>query len=381
MKSSLLLAVLLLIAARASAADDDGWTPLFNGKDLSNWVNVNCAPATWGVKDGVITCTGKPIGALRTPRMYENFIFEADWRHLKSGGNSGIFIWASPISATGAPFLRAIEVQVLDNGYDARGKNEWYTTHGDLFPIWGSTIKPIYKGNGMRCFPIEERSKSSPEGNHYKIVGNGSKLRLSVNGKEVSGGDECNWRKGYIGLESEGSPVEFRNLRIKELPASGAMPEQTAFEDKGWKPLYTGVDLHGWKTDPQLSKQWQVEDWILTSRGGAGVLRTEKEFGDFELIVDCQLPKEPRGVDRDAALPAIVLPLKDGDHRIPLAAKPGQWTRFVLTLHGDEITLKQGDSAPTSSPLPSGIPARRTIGVSGSVSGTQFANFYLRELK
>ena len=86
---------------------EDGFKPLFNGQDLSGWKNVNCAPETWSVKDGMIHCTGKPTGALRTIKQYENFILELEWRHLKPGGNAGVFIWASPISAKGQPFLRA----------------------------------------------------------------------------------------------------------------------------------------------------------------------------------------------------------------------------------------------------------------------------------
>jgi 3-keto-disaccharide hydrolase len=225
MKSILLV---LTVTALGATAADDGFVDLFNGKDLSNWVNVNCDPETWSVKDGVIQCTGKPIGALRTPRQYENFILELEWRHLKPGGNAGVFIWASPEAAPGVPFLRAIEVQVLDNGYNAKGRNEWFTTHGDVFPIHGSTMKPIHKGNGMRCFPIEERSKSSPEWNHYRIECHDGRIRLHVNGKEVSGGNDCHWRKGYIGLENEGSPTEWRRLRLKELPSTGATPEQSA---------------------------------------------------------------------------------------------------------------------------------------------------------
>jgi hypothetical protein len=109
--------VFLAMMGHLLAADDDGFVPLFNGRDLTGWVNANCAPETWSVRDEVIHCTGKPIGALRTERQYENFILEAEWRHLTSGGNSGIFIWGTPIAAPGVPFLRGIEVQVLDHGY------------------------------------------------------------------------------------------------------------------------------------------------------------------------------------------------------------------------------------------------------------------------
>src|SRR5262245_25736279 len=124
-RNSLLLAA-ACVTASLSAQAQDGWTNLINGKDLSNWVNVNCAPETWRFEDGIIKCTGKPTGALRTPKMYENFQMEVEWRHVNPRGNAGIFIWSSPIAATGVPFLRAIEVQVLDHGY---GNTENYTTH------------------------------------------------------------------------------------------------------------------------------------------------------------------------------------------------------------------------------------------------------------
>ena len=207
------------ITAAPALTDAEGFTPLFNGRDLSGWTNINCAPETWGVRDGMIVCTGKPTGALRTVRQYENFILEVEWRHLESGGNSGVFVWGSPISAPGVPFLRGIEVQVLDEGYAKEferkngKKSESFTVHGDVFPIHGATMKPIGRTNGRRSFPSEDRSKPSPQWNHYRIVANNGSLRLSVNGKEVSGGDDCNYRKGYLALESEGAPVEFRNLR------------------------------------------------------------------------------------------------------------------------------------------------------------------------
>ncbi len=273
MKLSTLVLLAIAYLGSTTRADETGWVSLYNGKDLSNWVNVNCAPETWTAQGDVIHCTGHPTGALRTPRQYENFILELDWRHLKPAGNSGVFIWGSAIAAPGVPFLRAIEVQVLDNAFNIPGKNQWYTTHGDVFPIHGSHMKPIHKGNGERCFPTEELSKSSPEWNHYRIVGNNGKLRLSVNGKEVSGGDDVVWRKGYLALESEGSPVEFRNIRLKELPPSGATPENSAPVDEGWKPLYNGVDLRGWRrTEHRGSDRWSTHDWRLASRRGANPL-------------------------------------------------------------------------------------------------------------
>src|SRR5262245_52764087 len=244
-----LCALLVFVTFTAARAAEEEFVTLFNGVDLNGWVNANCAPETWSVRDGVIHCTGRPTGAMRTTRQYENFILEVEWRHLRSGGNSGVFIWGTPIAAPGVPFLRGIEVQVLDHGYDAKGKNEWYTTHGDVFPIHGATMKPFGRHNGERSFPSEERSKGSPEWNHYRIVCSNGVIRLSVNGKEVSGGEDCNYRKGYLALESEGAPVEFRNIRIQELPSSNTPAELTAPADQGWRALFTGLDLRGWHTN------------------------------------------------------------------------------------------------------------------------------------
>ena len=188
---------------------------LFNGKDLAGWFNINCAASTWRAEDGMIRCTGFPTGQMRTERMYENFVLDVEWRHLKPKGNAGIMVWADGVTSPGVPFCRAVEVQVLDGR-----KGDWYTSDGDVFPIHGATMKPENARGGMRAFPTEARAKPSPEWNHFRISCAGGTIRLAVNGKIVTQGHESSLRKGYVCLESEGSPVDFRNLRIKELPPS-----------------------------------------------------------------------------------------------------------------------------------------------------------------
>jgi hypothetical protein len=364
MRASLLLA--LAFVSPAFAAQDDGFTSIFNGKDLSGWVNVNCAPETWGAKDGVLTCSGAPIGALRTEKQYENFIFECEWRHLKSGGNAGVFVWSSPISWPGVPFLRAIEVQVLDHGF---GNTDSHTTHGDVFPIHGSTMVPFGRHNGMRSFPSEERSKPSPEWNHYRIEAKDGVLRLSVNGKEVSGGEKCNWRKGYLALESEGAPVEWRNLRVKELPASDAKPEESAPKAQGHRALYNGVDLRGWKTETR--EAWNVKDWQLHQVAGkpAQPLVTESQFGDCEIILDLLIPKDaPESVTGGNVTVRGVKVLLEGER--------GKWVRRTITVRGSTASVADGPSVDLST-----APAKGPFALVGAVGGPiQFANIYVREL-
>ncbi|QVL34702.1 DUF1080 domain-containing protein [Telmatocola sphagniphila] len=375
-----LLLLMAFFSPSLLQAEDKDFVPLFNGKDLSNWVNVNCAPETFTVKDGMIHCTGKPIGALRTPKMYENFVLELEWRHLEVGGNSGVFIWATPLGAPGVPFLRGIEVQVLDNGYNVKGKNEWYTTHGDIFPIHGASMKPIYKGNGQRCFPIEERSKSSPEWNHYRVTGNKGTLRLEVNGKQVSGGDECNYCKGYLGLESEGGAIDFRNIKIKELPPTDAPKDRTAPEAKDWKPLYTGVDLRGWKAKPNTS-HWKVDDWQILALANpeAEDLWSEVSAKDFEVIFDRRLPEKA-----DATKPMEIKIGNEKEFRkITAPSYPG-WTRYTLTMMGNRYSVMDNRGGKTmSQEIPEGsLPSTRSIGLMASSSvNLNFANLYFRELK
>ncbi|MBI5691903.1 MAG: DUF1080 domain-containing protein [Verrucomicrobia bacterium] len=377
------LAVASALRAAAPVPDAEGFVPLFNGRDFTGWTNVNCAPETWSIKDGVIHSTGLPIGCLRTTRQYENFILELEWRHLKRSGNSGIFVWGSPINAPGVPFLRGIEVQALDNGYaeDFEQKNgkksDWFTVHGDVFAIHGASMKYIGRTNGKRSFPIEDRSKPSPEWNHYRIVANHGSLRLHVNGKEVSGGDEANYRKGYLGLESEGSPVEFRNLRIKELPSTGASPEVTAPLDPGWKALFNGLDLRGWRDAAGAVAHWTVGGGRITRKptpGEEAPLWTEAQFGAAEFVVDYQPPKT-------GTPGAAVAEIMVRGQRVTLGgAESGKFSRFTVTVERGTIRVQRDSASPVEQPLPSAAPARAPFGLVAADAGGTFTNLHARNL-
>jgi len=213
----LLVALAIVPAALAAEPDKDGFVPMFNGKDLSGWVNVNTHPGTFFVKDGMVITTGKPTGYLRTEKQYENFIAEFDWMHIpnKPGevGNSGFFVWADPIPAVGTGYTRGIEVQVLVNLTYKNKKGEvTATSQGDLFSIWGATCVPDrpHPDGWARCLPKEDHCKGEGEWNHYRVEGKDGRLTLAVNGHEVSGVSKCSPRKGYLALESEGSSAGLR---------------------------------------------------------------------------------------------------------------------------------------------------------------------------
>ena len=141
----------------------------------------------------------------------------------------------------GVPWGKAIEVQVMI-GVETPN----YTSEGDIFSIWGATMTPDrpHPAGWARCLPSEARTKGAGEWNHYRIECKDGRITLANNGKIVSGAFDCNPRRGYICLEAEGTPIDFRNLRIKEL---SARPLATAANDAtGFTPLFNGVNLQGW---------------------------------------------------------------------------------------------------------------------------------------
>lgn len=233
-----ILAALAMALAAPGLADEpadlpkaviDGTGPGWKELSERDFANVNCDKDTWSWKDGVAHCTGKPVGVIRSQKEYKNFELVLQWRHLKSGGNSGVFLWVPEKSLAGlAPnkLPEGIEVQVLDHGfaeqYEKRSgkKPDWFTTHGDVFPVGGSKMTPFAPAapDGKRSFPRKQLSKGVGEWNHYYIRAINGEVRLWVNGQEVSGGSGCEPASGFLCLESEGSPVEFKNLRIRELP-------------------------------------------------------------------------------------------------------------------------------------------------------------------
>jgi len=354
-------------------------------------------------------------------------------------GNAGVFIWGDPLTAVGTPFSRGIEVQVLD------GRNsETYTSHGDVFPIWGATMMPDrpHPSGSQRCLPSERRCRPSPEWNHYRVTANGGVLKLAVNGKEVSGGSQCKPRKGYICLESEGSECHFRNLRIRELPSTNPSPEETADEAKGFVPLLAAPGLADWKQVEGNAEHWVVNDWRLHYDGKSEAaeprdkhLWTAKEYGDFELVVDWRLPAKPvkksypvvlpSGDDKldadgkpvmvevdDAGNSGILLrgseeaqiniccyPVGSGEitafrtnkqlpPEVRAAVTPkeradaplGKWNRFVITMKGDRVSVQLNGKPIIDNAQLPGVTPRGPIGLQHHNEVVEFGNIFIREL-
>ena len=208
---------------------------LFNGKDLSGWVNVNTAPDTWKVQDGLLICSGHPIGVMRSAKQYENFILHIEWMHMEPGGNSGVFAWSNskPDPESRLPERRRDPDAGAASGRSCTRKMASLRpiayVHGELFGVGGVKTTPD-NPRGERSKSIENRCKGKGEWNVYDVVAVDGVIKLSVNGKFVNGIQKSTQKKGYLCLESEGAEIHFRNIRILELPPGVTSPEQTAPE-------------------------------------------------------------------------------------------------------------------------------------------------------
>ena len=358
---------LILFLTTLPVFAQDGFKPLFNETDLAGWVPVNVAPDTFARKDGLITCTGVPTGVLRSEKMYENFIVELEWRHLVPKGNAGFFVWSDAVTSKGVPFTRGVEVQVLDGPNHPERR---YTTHGDVFPIHGATMtpgNPAGKG-GQRSYPTEDRSKPSPEWNHYRIECNNGAITLAVNGKTVTTGTNSSPRKGYLCLESEGGVVEWRNLKIKELPPTENLDaKHIAQPDEGYKSLYTGIDLTNWSANPG----WKPQDWTLKfqppqqSKKSDTTLWSIEKFTDLDLILDLRTAAE------------FTFRFRGADLKVAPPAKPA-WRRLHFRTKDNTLTATIDDK-----PLEGTTPLKDPNGAIGlqPTEATDLASIYLKHAK
>lgn len=193
---------------QASTASSQKKISLFNGKDFSGWEmffpDENVDPATvWSVKDGVIHCVGQPIGYIRTNEEYHNYKLHVEWRWVDKAGNSGVLLHTT---APDKVWPKSIEAQLMSG--DA----------GDFWLIDGTGITGNY-GTGNRRQEKMKPSSEKPLGqwNRYDIVCRADTIELFVNDVLQNKASGATVNAGKICLQSEGAPIEFRNIYIKPL--------------------------------------------------------------------------------------------------------------------------------------------------------------------
>jgi len=187
---------------------------LWNGENLAGWklfvadehVDVN---EVWSVKDDVVHCTGKPNGYMRTEDKYENYRLHLEWRWPSKPTNSGVLL-----HATGPDNVwpRTIECQLK-----AGSAGDFVLINGT-----GITVDGENKQNIEQQYVIiskKEQSSEKPAGqwNTYDICCEADTIRCRVNGVLQNEGTAATETSGWICLQSEGGPIEFRNIYIEPL--------------------------------------------------------------------------------------------------------------------------------------------------------------------
>lgn len=189
---------------------------LFNGRDLSGWTYELSNPDTkmedvWSVEGGILHCKGTPTGDLRTKADYENYILTLEWRWPPGtkGGNSGVLVHTStPNVLKGWP--KSIEVQ-LQTG---QAGDLWII--GTKFHVENQKTRR----QGRRHLNLTDDSeKPLGQWNQLEIMCKSDEIIVKVNGELVNHATYCSVTRGAIGLQSEGAPIEFRNIVLTPLPA------------------------------------------------------------------------------------------------------------------------------------------------------------------
>ena len=299
-----IFAVLCAVAPPAIAADkktDDGFVPMFNGKDLTGWVNVNCAPEHL-LREGRRDHHHRQADRLPAHReavreLHRRVRLDARAAQARRGRQHRLLRLGRPDPG------RRHRLHARHRGAGARQPRPTRTRRARSRPPARATCSASGGRRASRpaaprrlgALPAVARTtpRASSEWNHYRVEANDGVIKLAVNGKDVSGVSKCKPRKGYLALESEGSECHFRNLKIKELPSTNPKPDEIADVAKGFtEPVHRPgpVGLEGGRRGEEALAAERLG--AALRRQGRRQLRTEKEYGDAEFIVDFRFPKE-----------------------------------------------------------------------------------------
>jgi len=217
-------------------------TMLWDGKDFAGWTmflgDPNVDPKTvWSIEDGAILCKGNPKGYLRTDSDYANYHLHVEWKWVDKGGNSGVLVHMSEPDKV---WPKCIECQLMSgNAGDFWVIDTEFKEHADLVkkfeeeqaqatpaPTPAASDKAKKKGKDKakpkgpgRRTPKMGPSSEKPLGewNSYDIVCKGDTIEVSVNGVLQNKATQVNVQSGKILLQSEGTPIEFRNVYIEPV--------------------------------------------------------------------------------------------------------------------------------------------------------------------
>ena len=197
------MAVMLLWLSWSAHAQDDGFTVLLKGNNLDQFEIVGLKKDDVTIKDGEIRFTGKQHGYVATKDSYRNYVLQFEWMYEKyhakpDHGNSGLLVH---VQGPNKVWPKSIEVQI------------WYKDFGSFFTLGGGKFNP--KKDDRRA---RDKVLNPPEKwNLQEVICKDGTITLKVNGVEYASGVGATPDRGQIGWMFEGSPIRFKNLKIRKL--------------------------------------------------------------------------------------------------------------------------------------------------------------------
>lgn len=420
-----------LLTACVTAQVEAGFTSLFDGNTLNGWTLVDKHGDGYGVKNGVIYCAQGGGGNLLTEQEFDDFILRFEFK-LEDGSNNGVGI-RTPLK--GNPAYLGMEIQILEEGGALRGK-------------WGKLREEQYHGSVYDVIAAKKGALKPPgEWNSEEITARGRHIKVVVNGKTILDADLNDVtdpvklmahpgllsERGHIGFLGHNDYIEFRNIRIKELPRT----EKDNTPPEGFTALFNGKNLDGWKglmkspldnpikraaltpeqrteaqkqADEEIRGHWQVEKGEIVFDGKARSLCTIKDYADFEMFVDWKIPAhgdsgiyvrgspqvqiwdpytQPTNHGSEVGSGAFYNNKTNASKPLLVADKPiGEWNRFQIIMTGRRAHVYlNGELVTRDAVLENFWDRTQPIFPSGQIElqnhGDQlwFKNIYIRELQ
>ncbi len=355
--------------------NERGFVALFDGKSLDGWKLMDRNGLGYGVTNGIIFCQRGGGGNLLSEKEFENFVLRFEFR-LEPGSNNGIGIRA-PFEGDAA--YTGMEIQVLDDTTKKYGPLRPEQMHGSIYDVIAA------KPGSQKRVGEWNTEEITANGRHIKVIVNGKTI-VNANLNSVTNAATLQHHpgllrdRGHVGFLGHDEFAEFRNIRIKELPAQSK--DNSAPE--GFARLFNGKNLKGWNgfvapfskwpelssaerikkqkiANEKMREHWKVEKGVLEFDGKGQNLVSEKNYGDFELWVDWKItPKGDSGIylrgcpqvqiwdpsDKGGARDHSVgsgglhnnqknpnTPTKRADHPI------GEWNQFRVLMTGEKVSV------------------------------------------
>jgi hypothetical protein len=222
----------------------DGWILLFDGETDFGWKAGS--KANWKVADGVISVSAGDKGLLHTTSEFADFVLKVDFRNPK-GTNSGIFL-RTPAEPKD-PTSDCYELNIADVSVSP-------------FPTGSFVGRQKAEGNhdssAWRTFTVKA------EGSHFTVALDGQRVLDYVDRKPLA--------RGFIGLQFNSGPVEFRNVKLKPLAL---------------EPIFNGRDLTGWRAEPGKTSVFSATPaGELNVKNGPGQLEFQGQLTDFVMQLE-----------------------------------------------------------------------------------------------